>query len=83
MGTQSHTVLIILVLLDSIATVCDQPSHLIRFAVIGDYGWAGQPGADVATMVRGWNPDFIITRRTTIALCLPSTVEPVRSSTGT
>ncbi len=33
----------------------------IRFAVIGDYGWAGKPEADVARMVLSWNPDFIIT----------------------
>ena len=32
-----------------------------RFAVIGDYGYAGQPEADVADLVKGWNPDFIIT----------------------
>ncbi len=33
----------------------------IRFAVIGDYGIAGQPEADVAALVKSWNPDFIIT----------------------
>jgi hypothetical protein len=33
----------------------------IRFAVIGDFGVAGQPEADVAKLVKGWNPDFIIT----------------------
>lgn len=32
-----------------------------RFAVIGDYGFAGQPEADVAAMVKKWNPEFIIT----------------------
>lgn len=42
----------------------------VRFAVIGDYGIAGKPGADlgdianekrVADLVKGWNPEFIIT----------------------
>jgi hypothetical protein len=33
----------------------------IRFAVIGDYGEAGQPEQDVANLVKSWNPDFIIT----------------------
>jgi hypothetical protein len=32
-----------------------------RFAVIGDYGLEGQPEADVAELVKGWNPDFVIT----------------------
>jgi hypothetical protein len=33
----------------------------VRFAVIGDYGSARQPEADVANMVKSWDPDFIIT----------------------
>lgn len=33
----------------------------IEFAVIGDFGSAGQPEADVATLVKSWNPDFIVT----------------------
>ncbi|MCC7118806.1 MAG: metallophosphoesterase [Anaerolineales bacterium] len=33
----------------------------IVFAVISDYGVAGQPAADVATLVKSWNPDFIVT----------------------
>src|SRR4051794_92482 len=32
-----------------------------RFAVIGDYGSAGSDEADVATLIRSWNPDFITT----------------------
>ncbi len=32
-----------------------------RFAVIGDYGSGDQHEADVAALVNGWNPDFIIT----------------------
>jgi tartrate-resistant acid phosphatase type 5 len=33
----------------------------IRFAVIGDFGKAGQPELDVANRVKSWNPEFIIT----------------------
>ena len=31
------------------------------FAVIGDYGWEGQPLADVATLIDSWDVDFIVT----------------------
>ncbi len=31
------------------------------FAVIGDFGLASQPEADVATLVKSWNPNFIVT----------------------
>jgi tartrate-resistant acid phosphatase type 5 len=33
----------------------------VRFAVIGDYGFAGEPESDVADLVIGWDPDVIIT----------------------
>ena len=33
----------------------------IRFAVIGDYGADNQPEADVAKLVKSWNPYFIVT----------------------
>ncbi|MBI1807425.1 MAG: metallophosphoesterase [Ignavibacteria bacterium] len=33
----------------------------IHFAVIGDYGLAGQAELDVSNLVKSWNPDFIIT----------------------
>ena len=33
----------------------------VSFAVIGDYGYAGTPEEDVANLVKGWNPDLIIT----------------------
>src|SRR2546429_8826532 len=36
-------------------------STTVRFAVIGDYGTAGQNELDVANLVKSWNPDFIIT----------------------
>jgi hypothetical protein len=32
-----------------------------RFAAIGDYGFAGPAERDVATLVKSWNPDFILT----------------------
>jgi hypothetical protein len=32
-----------------------------RFAVIGDYGAAGAPEADVAALVKSWSPAFIVT----------------------
>src|SRR6185503_8936631 len=37
------------------------PLDAVRFAIIGDYGWAGQPELDVSNLVHSWNPDFIIT----------------------
>lgn len=36
-------------------------SDRIVFAVIGDYGLAGQPLLDVSNLVKSWNPDFIVT----------------------
>lgn len=33
----------------------------VRFAVIGDYGLAGQRSSAVAALVKSWQPDFIIT----------------------
>jgi hypothetical protein len=36
-------------------------SDSIVFAVIGDYGLAGENEAQVARMVKNWDPDFIIT----------------------
>lgn len=33
----------------------------VKFAVIGDYGWSGQPEADVANLVKSWAPEFIVT----------------------
>jgi tartrate-resistant acid phosphatase type 5 len=42
-----------------IPTATSEPS--VRFAVIGDYGLAGDAEADVAALVLSWAPDFIIT----------------------
>ena len=35
--------------------------EIMRFAVIGDYGSGDGNEADVANLVKSWNPDFIIT----------------------
>ena len=42
-------------------TVVERAGETVVFAVIGDFGMDGQPEADVATLVRGWAPDFIVT----------------------
>jgi hypothetical protein len=36
-------------------------TSIVRFAVIGDYGWSGPDELAVANLVHSWNPDFIIT----------------------
>ena len=33
----------------------------ILFSVIGDYGWMGEDTEEVAELVKGWDPDFILT----------------------
>jgi hypothetical protein len=33
----------------------------VHFAVIGDYGYAGDPERDVAKLVKSWKPEFVIT----------------------
>ncbi|MFZ1281825.1 MAG: hypothetical protein WAR59_13380, partial [Ignavibacteriaceae bacterium] len=33
----------------------------VKFAAIGDYGLAGENELAVANLVKGWNPDFIVT----------------------
>ncbi len=37
------------------------PVQMVRFAIIGDYGLAGDPLRDVAEIIKGWEPDFILT----------------------
>jgi len=37
------------------------PDGYLRFALIGDYGSGDQAEADVAALVKSWNPDFIVT----------------------
>jgi hypothetical protein len=41
-------------------TLTPQPRS-VKFAVIGDYGMDNSAEADVAALIRGWQPDFIIT----------------------
>jgi hypothetical protein len=43
------------------ASLTPVPADTIRFAVIGDYGSNSQGEEDVANLVRGWDPNFIIT----------------------
>jgi len=38
-----------------------QVNSTVRFAVIGDYGSAGQTLTEVANLIKSWQPDFIIT----------------------
>lgn len=42
-------------------TLSPTPENRIRFAVIGDYGLAGQPELEVAALIASWQPDLIIT----------------------
>jgi len=54
-------VLLVAVLFTALGVGKDvKAASTIRFAVIGDIGVAGQGEADVATLVKSWNPDFII-----------------------
>jgi hypothetical protein len=53
----SSRLLLLFLLLHTSA--CAQP--IVRFAAIGDYGKSGEAERDVARLVKGWNPEFIIT----------------------
>ncbi|MBK6793379.1 MAG: metallophosphoesterase [Anaerolineales bacterium] len=57
--------LVIIIALIAVVTGGSPPVHaqsdLITFAVIGDYGLAGQPLLDVSNLIKSWNPDFIVT----------------------
>ncbi len=48
----------ILIFSSGAALIAQERTH---FAVIGDYGFAGEPEAGVAKLVKSWKPDFIIT----------------------
>ncbi|MCK4989317.1 MAG: metallophosphoesterase [Bacteroidales bacterium] len=48
-------------LIDPIGFETYTEADSIVFAVIGDYGKAGEPEEKVANLVKSWNPDFIIT----------------------
>ncbi len=43
------------------ATATSAAEAPVRFAVIGDYGQAGDPEAEVARLVDNWGPDLILT----------------------
>lgn len=43
------------------ATASETPVPVVRFAVIGDYGAAGEDLAAVAALIESWGVDFIIT----------------------
>jgi hypothetical protein len=42
-------------------TVPQSSTSSVRFAVIGDYGLAGQRAEEIASLVKSWKPDFITT----------------------
>ena len=54
-------VLALLTLLTAAVPEAAAQAPSVRFAVIGDYGFAEAPAAAVAALVAGWNPDFVIT----------------------
>lgn len=41
--------------------ICGSGQVTVKFAAIGDYGKAGPNELAVSNLVKGWNPDFIIT----------------------
>jgi hypothetical protein len=46
---------------DTLAPTLTPQPQAVKFAVIGDYGMDNPAEADVAALIRGWQPDFIIT----------------------
>lgn len=46
---------------DSLVPAASTSASPFIFAVIGDYGLDGTPEADVAKLVKGWNPEFVVT----------------------
>lgn len=45
----------------SITSIASHSPGAIRFAVIGDYGSGNADARNVATLVKSWKPDFIVT----------------------
>ena len=45
----------------TVLAISASPEEPIRFAVIGDYGQAGEDELAVAAMIEGWQVDFIVT----------------------
>ncbi|MEN9563157.1 MAG: hypothetical protein RIR73_1401, partial [Chloroflexota bacterium] len=52
---------VFVILLSSQSPSAHAQSDLITFAVIGDYGLAGQQLLDVSNLIKSWNPGFIVT----------------------
>lgn len=52
---------VLIILFSSQSPSAHAQSDLITFAVIGDYGLAGQPLLDVSNLIKSWNPGFIVT----------------------
>lgn len=42
-------------------SIPQQPAGALRLAVIGDYGAAGKPEQEVAALVAGWKPAYVLT----------------------
>ncbi len=62
--SQRTRVISLLLILASAFNISASPANttpVMIFAVIGDYGWASQPAADVARLVKSWKPGFIVT----------------------
>ncbi len=55
----THFLLLLSLMAGAFASVVAQDT--LSFAVIGDYGSEGQPLAEVAQLIRSWNPHLIIT----------------------
>ena len=47
--------------MDTVLAGAESCSGTVTMAVIGDYGDAGQPEADVAALVHSWNVDYVLT----------------------
>jgi glucose/arabinose dehydrogenase len=41
--------------------IVEASETVLRLALIGDYGLAGEPAAQVAALVKSWQPDYILT----------------------
>ena len=54
--------LAVLIAIIVITPAAAAPSSTVRFAAIGDYGWAGSGEQQVADLIEGWSVDFIITQ---------------------
>jgi len=60
-GSRLHLLRSMVLIVGLLLTGTAQSQVPVRFAVIGDFGWAGPPAQDVSDLIHGWNPDFIIT----------------------